>query len=458
MEATLPRHSHHNSVHRSSNERADSFALQRAIPIVCAVLMCTATLWNNVDINYEYAGNASASRVALDWPVAIKLVIAAACAVMGMIGAVVDPRVRGALFSGPGLILVLLAIVFACTAIIALPEVANVSRAASLIYIGYLMFIPTAFAVLGLRTIIIASLVGMVINLAMNWGLYLFVPELGIHEEFLGDEKFLSRMGGLGHPNAIARVGVLGGLLSLAMLRSRELAPRLPGGRVVLLAIIVLGVLTAGATFSRTAIVAGMVSAFLLLSDKVASREGMSLVFAGLVVLIGGLITFELVSGGGMLGDSLLSATTKTGTVEELTSATGRTDIWGEAIRLICERPITGWGLNSAPVMMENFSRHTHNLLLHATFCGGVFAGFLVLCLLLWNLFFGLTSDEPLVRAISMYVLVSGVFEDTVLDTFSSPSTLLWILVLLHPAMTVLSRKQPIEQEAEAPYNGPVTA
>ena len=102
---------------------------------------------------------------------------------------------------------------------------------------------------------------------------------------------------------------------------------------------------------------------------------------------------------------------------------------------------MTGYGLNSAPFLLLEFSLHPHNLLLHVLLSGGVFAGILVILLLAWNLFFGLASDEPLVRAISIYVIVSGIFEDTVLDTFASPSTMLWLIVMLYPSVRVLSRR-----------------
>ena len=413
--------------------------------------MFAATMWNTVDISTASSAAVSGTSIALDWPVAIKLVIAGAAAMVGLLGVMIDPRVRGMLLSGPGLILTLLGIVFVATSIVALDEVANVCRAAALIYVGYLMFIATALATLGLRGIILATLAGSVINMLANWGMY--VTGHGVFEEHLAEQTLVHRMGGLGHPNSIARVAVMSGLLCLAMLRSRELSPKLPGGRMLLIGIIVLSVMTTFATFSRTAMVAATAAAFFLLFDKIASRAGVAMLLGGVAVMAGGLLTFELVSGGGALGDSLLSVTTKTGDVQELTSATGRTDIWAESVRLIAQRPVTGWGLNSAPVLLKEFSRHTHNLVLHALLSGGLFAGVLVICLIAWNFFVGLTSEEPIVRAVSMYVLVSGIFEDTVLDTFATTSTLLWLLVLLYPAMSIFKQNGPFEKQHDSAYN-----
>lgn len=410
-------------------------------------------MWNTVDID---SGHSDAGRIALDWPVMVKLVLGAACTLVGAIGIIMDVRVRRLLMVGPGLLLSLLAVVLVTTSMVAYSEVANVCRAAALLYVGYLLFVPTALAVLGLRTIIIASLIGMLVNVSVCWFLYLFVPEIGVFRESLGLDVMATRMGGLGHPNAVGRMAVLSGVLSLAMLRSRVLSPRWTGGRLLLYFVIAFAIATAAATFSRTSMVAGFVAGVFLMFDKVNSRAGMAVVMSAIVLVGVCFVSFELVAGG-TLGDSLLSVATKTGDVEELTSATGRTRIWAEAVGLIMERPLTGWGLNSAPVLLEAYSRHTHNILLHVTFSGGVFAGLLMIGLLAWNFFCGLSSEEPLVRAVSMYVLVSGIFEDTVLDTFASPSTLLWLLVLLHPAMTILARSHSTHPE-EAVYTEPSPA
>jgi O-antigen ligase len=285
-------------------------------------------------------------------------------------------------------------------------------------------------------------------NLIINWIMYLVFPESGIYREELWGNVVAQRMGGLGHPNSVARTGVISIILALSILRSSDLAPRLPMVRMLLIAVIAIGCMTMLATFSRTAIVAGSFAVGLLLLDKIFTKLGMFYTVSAVAVLIGLVVALELVSGGGFFSDSFLSMTTKTGDVEELTSATGRTAIWAEAIRLISLKPVTGYGLNSAPFLMQDFSLHPHNAVLHGLMSGGLLAGLLVFLLLVWNLFFGISSPEPLVRAISIYVLVSGIFEDTVLDTFASPSTLLWLVALMHPAwhsLVKLQRQTPPE-------------
>ncbi|MEM6690635.1 MAG: O-antigen ligase family protein [Planctomycetota bacterium] len=398
--------------------------------------VAAAASFNTVDVNYGYT--TGEDHVGLDWQVAIKLIIGLGCAGLGGLAVIFSDRTRRALFAFPGCVLVGLALTLILASLVALPEARTVSRVASVINFGYVLFVAGALSVLGLKRTITIVLLALVANLMANWALYLALPNsIGVFEEELAGKTFVRRMGGLGHPNSIARTAVSAGIIALAMLRSRVLVPTVQTGRLFLVSIVILSAATLVATYSRTSVVAWMTASGFLMIDKIFTRRGMvciSFVLAlGLLAGVG----YELF-GGGVSGKSVLAIFTKTGDVEELTSATGRTAIWLESIRLIGLSPITGYGLNSAPFLLVDHSLHTHNIVLHALFSGGILAGILMAGLLSWNLFRGLISSEPLVRAVCMYILVSGTFEDTAVDTFASPSTLLWYVVLLVPAIEAL--------------------
>ncbi|QDT02547.1 O-Antigen ligase [Rubripirellula lacrimiformis] len=480
MDASAP---HPHTVSGGSTERSASdwvatgLVSTKSFSIACLITTIAATLFNTVDINGFY--ESGDDHLGVDGPVLIKLVIALAAGLIGVAGTICSRQVRQTLMTFPGLLLVAISVVFLLTSAVAFKEVATTSRVAAVINMGYVCFVPTVIVVLGMRRFVIACLCGLVINALANWGLYLLMPQYGIFSEELGQETFVLRMGGLGHPNAIGRTGVLAGLLSLALLQSsgsehqagktqrpmnstrpndRQFgATAQPWRRLLWMSIIVLAVATAIAAFSRSAVLAGLVAAGMLLIDKLMTRVGIASLLAVIAIAMAGLIVVELASGKAFRGDSLTSMVTKTGDIEELTSATGRTAIWAEAVRLIAQRPLQGWGLNSTPKLMQDFSMHTHNLVLHATFSGGLIAGLLVLALLGWNLVFGLLSPLPLIRAISGYVLISAIFEDTVLDTFASPSTLLWFAVLIYPATGQQwlpgRRKAPFDSESDIESN-----
>lgn len=419
-------------------------------PCVAFLICAAAAFWNTVDPSTDQE-----NYVGVDWRVIFKVAIASAAMLCGGWGFLHSKKIRQSLLGLPGLLVAGLGVGLIVMSLFALAEVANFSRISALLHFGYVLFIPTALYVLGLRNVMIAILIGLVGHVALAWFLYIFFPDIGVFQEELAQSTFVKRMGGLGHPNGVGRNAVLMGLLSLVLYRGLDAKTRAPGVRAVLIMLMVLTIPSVLSTFSRTAMAAGMAATIFLVGDLLLTRRGIALCIFSLAIGISGLLAAQVVIGDRAITQSVLSAGTKTGDVSELTSATGRTAIWAATISLIIERPLTGYGLSSAPTLLENFSYRPHNSVLHITLAGGVFCGAAVLCLLAWNLFFGLTSSEPLIRAISMYVLISGLFEDTVVDTFASPITLLWLIVLLYPAIA-MAFKLPIERIDSTAYNRPV--
>ncbi|WP_168564325.1 O-antigen ligase family protein [Crateriforma spongiae] len=402
-------------------------------PLACALALLAAALVNPLDVGFRNA--AESDSVGLDWQVALKLVVSGIAGGVGFLGFLTNWRVRDALARLPGMFFVALGFVFLGTSLFALDEVANVCRVAALIYCIYVLFIPTALSFLSLRTIVLMVLTGLVMHMVVSWFLYLFVPEIGVYEERLIGETVVLRMSGTAHPNSVGRVAVLAIVICIALLRGGRVGTVSPQKGLILYALIALAIATAIETKSRTAIAAGMASTIVMLIDLAASRFGRILAAMAGVGFFAAILVYGLGNGAEDFGSTIVSLGTKTGDASELTTATGRTVIWTEALSLIAQRPWTGWGLNSAPILLAEFSQHTHNLVLHCLFSGGIFAGILALVLVGWTLLVGLTSNEPFVRGISAYVLVSGMFEDTVFETFPFSSTLLWMTGLFAPVI-----------------------
>lgn len=419
---------------------------QPIAPIVCGLVLFSAALVNPLDVEFRNSGEKSS--VGLDWQVAMKLVVSAVAIGVGALGFLTNLRVRHVLFTTvPGVLLICLGSVFLATSVFALSEVANVCRVAALIVFGYVLFIPTVLTVIRLRSAALMILSGLTMHMIVSWTLYFFVPSIGVFEEELSGQTLVLRMAGTAHPNSVGRVGVLAIVIAIALLRGTKINPVAGRARWILVLLIILGIATAIQTKSRTAMGAGIIAVFAMQMDRFFTRQGGIAALGAVVIVVSGLIVFGLGPEADQFGDKIVAAGTKTGDASELTSATGRTVIWAEAIELIKQRPLTGWGLNSAPILLADFSQHTHNLLLHGLFSGGVFAGLLMAILVLWTLFAGLTSVEPLVRGVAAYVLVSGFFEDTVLETFPFSSTLLWFSVLFAPYVyrTTSDRASPNE-------------
>ncbi|MEM9589475.1 MAG: hypothetical protein AAGA03_19490 [Planctomycetota bacterium] len=238
------------------------------MPVISFLLVTATAFWNPVDLNLDD------DAVGLNRQVLVKLILAALAGLVGLFGFTWSHRVRRALTSGPGMLLSILGAVFVATSLFASGELATVSRIASVIYVTYLLFVPTALVSLGLRSFLVATLAGLALHLALAWYLFLFVPSVGVFLEDLGPLAIIQRMGGTAHPNALGRLAVLAGLLSLVTLRSRQLAPSDGRGKAFLVTLIMISVLTLVLTKSRTAMLAGFAAAGYLRLDQLKTRAG----------------------------------------------------------------------------------------------------------------------------------------------------------------------------------------
>jgi O-antigen ligase len=369
-----------------------------------------------------------------------KLAIAAVASGLGGIALWVSPRTRQLLGSLPGLGLLALGALFCITSLFAIESNAMISRASALIFVGYLLFTAMALATLGPRRMVAAIVAGTSLYMLVTWALFLLVPELGTFEEYISATETVRRMGGTGHPNNIAKTAIAIVLIGVAMYLGRtesliSVGVRGPWQRLLLIGIMVLAAATVVATLSRTAMLAGMAAGGILLIDRLYGRGGLALGILGIALAASLVLGVSLFTGEGPFSETAVSAVTKSGDVEELTSLTGRTTIWEEAIGLIAKRPLTGYGMDSAASVMSREATGTHNLLLHVTFSAGVVACCLMLLMLGWSLVFGATSPQEWIRAVLTYVLVSGLVEDTIIESFPTTLTVLWLSALLAPAL-----------------------
>jgi O-antigen ligase len=167
----------------------------------------------------------------------------------------------------------------------------------------------------------------------------------------------LSRHGGLaGDSNHLGRVAavVLGGG---ALVWS-------PSSRWPSLWLQLVGVMGLGLAQSRTALIGGVLAA-----GYIHLRRGR--------VLVAGVATWLLVAGalaGWATGSLSVDDVTREGSTRELTTLTGRTDVWAAALEVAAERPFLGHGAFAADVALETpvedgrvpfDAADAHNLLLN---------------------------------------------------------------------------------------------
>jgi O-antigen ligase len=426
---------------------------QPLLPWIIGFVLVGAAFVNPIDFmtgaEYERATSSTGPHTF------VKLGLAAVAGGFGVLGVLLSPSTRQLLNSVPGAGLLALGALFSTTSFFAIESVRTISIASGIIYFAYLFFICTALTMLGAKRVVACLVAGAALYLMLTWGLFILFPEQGKFIEYTSATESVTRMGGTGHPNIIAKVAVATGLMGLALLtgkgnfsatrereramtddrliRSLAIGVRGPWWRLMLWGVIFLATATTLATISRTAILAGIAAAGMMLINRLYGRGGVAIAVTTVAAIALLLLGVSLMSREGPFSESAVGVVTKSGDVEELTSLTGRTAIWDEAIGLIAQRPLTGWGLDSAATVMSKRATGTHNLVLHVSFSAGVLAACVMIGLLAWSLLFGATSPHEWIRGAVVLVLVSGLVEDTILESFPSMLTLLWIVALVAP-------------------------
>jgi O-antigen ligase len=128
-----------------------------------------------------------------------------------------------------------------------------------------------------------------------------------------------------------------------------------------------------------------------------------------------------------------LSFLSKSGDTSELTSATGRADIWAFAIRKVADRPLTGFGAATSKYYMQDYSSYTHNLIINVLFSTGVFGGLLALLMCIGRIISLFTNHHVVADAIVAFILVNGLFENVIFSFLAGMPTIIWITGLCLP-------------------------
>ena len=290
-----------------------------------------------------------------------------------------------------------------------MPSVAFVEAISNVIAVLFLAGISERLGSTKLVNILLAACSCMCV---MSIFCYYAYPQLGRMTDWVNDAYTTSSrlQGVFGTPNAAGASAAF--CLLIVVLRRRD-AWRLPDfAQVGLFATILL------ATNNRMAMVAvvGATTLFYL------CRHGSRLVIAGGVGLIACSVLVYAA-----YGERLLVLLSRSGSIDEIASGTGRTAIWSVVVDLWFERPLLGYGVGSAKFILPHHpllfaaAAHAHDLYLNVLFAGGaVGLGFLVaslgaaigrawslrsdclLTLICFFLFYGVT--EPIIGGLASFV------------------------------------------------------
>lgn len=364
-------------------------------------------------------------EVALDGQVLAKLAVMAGCGLYGMFGFINDGRVRATLFSFPMLWMVLIiAGYFVSVAVSITPKESLASAIAmtcvtlmavtAVIQLGPLLVVTTLFYSLCLYTI-------------GSWAVFLLVPEVGVFAEPIEDGQFTMRMSGLAHPNTLGQFSgltlVLGSILWFKF-----------GQRSfwrVGIALLAAGALIG--SLSRTSMAATMFALAISFRHRLLGKNLIYPAAALLMLMSIVLVVASFDDGMGTKIEDKLASLSKSGDSEELTTATGRAEIWAYAAKLIAQRPLTGYGAATSKYYLADFSSYTHNLIINVAFSTGIVGGLLALCMCLsrfWNIF---TNSHPIADGIVAFILFNGLFENVMFSFLAGLPTIIWVVALCLP-------------------------
>jgi exopolysaccharide production protein ExoQ len=401
---------------RESNGR-DRFAV-----IAFFTLVCLQSLFGPLDL----AVYPNKMTVGLDKTVLIKLIVMAGIALVSGWALFTQPVVRRALLSPP---VILISLLLLLTIAGASSGLVRISPIVSCVNYVSVIFVISAILILGFRVFAFAITCGVLVTAIWGFILFYLFPTSGVFTEPIANGEFLMRIGGLAHPNSVARSMILASILVGYLWRSGDFnwksgTPFLLffGWNIVL-------------AKSRTALIAGMIGGVVLFLDWLRPKR---VLLAGtLAMVVGLMVLFALfaTSQEDRFVGKLIGMVAKSGEAEELTSGTGRTDIWAEAARHISMRPLLGYGLNVGPLLLVDHSQATHNSVMYATLAGGLFGGLVMIVLQLWLIVIAFRSPMLVVRAIATFLFFSCLTEDTVLETFPGPATMLWYACYVIPAL-----------------------
>ncbi|MEZ6090864.1 MAG: O-antigen ligase family protein [Pirellulaceae bacterium] len=307
------------------------------------------------------------------WQIYLRLMICGAC---GMLGLALFSKSFHVFMTFPGFMMTLLIAWIGITLPFSIDR--NFSIAAFVSLGAVTLLIPAAIQVLGAGRFLLAVAAGLITFLIGSWIAYLFFPEIGIFKEQVSQTEVVQRMGGLGHPNELGLYSAFTAVLFAVLGYARRL-PWWLAGTAILLAFATLVV-----CFSRTSIAIAFVGLLVVFRHELLTRHAITNLLLLSVLLLPVLF---YVAGTGQLDwyiDDALQKVSKSGTSDELTTATGRTEIWAYALKMIGEQPLHGYGYVTARFVMEDHSYHCHNIVLNMSLYTGVVGGLLLMSILFY--------------------------------------------------------------------------
>jgi O-antigen ligase len=382
--------------------------------------------------------------VSLDVQVLLKLGVVGLSGLYGGWGAVSDARVRKVLVSFPVAWMVILVFFFFVAAPFSISPLA--SSVSAIAVCTAVLLTVTVLVQEGVFATMKSVFYGMSLFIVCSWLAYFLWPSVGIMAEPITDGQFTIRMAGIAHPNTLGQysgITVVFGIILMCTFKRHSW--------FVLLTIL-LAVCALAGSMSRTSTMATACALLACYRHVFFKREYFYFYICGVFFgLLGILILATQVDLGAAIADKL-TLVSKSGDAEELTSATGRSDIWAYAMHLLSYRPITGYGAATSKFYLHDYSMYTHNLILNVAFSTGYIGGLAAVCMVLGRIRSMFKVHHVLADGIIVFIVVNGFFENVIFSTISGMPTIVWVVALAWPLLTddpAVKMGQEVREQAD---------
>ncbi|WP_417747939.1 O-antigen ligase family protein [Rosistilla oblonga] len=354
------------------------------------------------------------------WQIYLRLLI---CAVCGGTGILLVSKSYRAFLTFPGFLITLLIAWIGVTLPFSVDRTYSLAAYVSLGAVA--MLIPAAMQILGGYRYLMIVAAGLMTFIVGSWIAYLVFPEIGIFKEQITQTEVLERMGGLGHPNELGLYSAFTTVLFAVLGYGRRLS------YLIVVPAMLLSLVTLVVCFSRTSMGITLVGLLVVYRKELFTQQT---VIATLLLAILAIPPIFVVAGNGgfdwLVGDAL-EKLSKSGTADELTTATGRTDIWAYAIQRIGEQPLHGYGYMTARFVMEKYSYHCHNIVLNMCLNTGVIGGMTLLSMVLYFVYAIYHDPRYEVDGLVAVILAGGLIDGLLFAAVPSAAVLIWFSALL---------------------------
>ncbi len=389
-----------------------------------------AVFGNAIDL--EAASIMDDVKIGINYGSIVKAGFVAAAGILGFAGWWYSMAVRKLFTTSIGMLTIaLLGLYFLTIPTSIFPPV---SAVAAIALTSYILLIATSLIFIGPTRILYDVMIAIAFYLCVAWLACFMAPSIGYLQERAGNQGVVPRMTGLAHPNTLGGISGLFLILVFAAFQSGK------ENRWPLLAGAMLGLSTLAGSLSRTAMVACLVSVIGFNRRWLRHRRVLLSIVPTVFVIVLGLLYVDNQYGLDRIAKKVLIKASKTKDADEITSATGRTEIWAHTWILIQARPLIGYGANTSPIVLKKYSFQTHNILLNPMLCFGIGGAIVMGAWLLLNIYWSFHSDNRFVAAVGIFIVVSGMTEDTILSTFPEPTTLVWLIASFIPYVETAKR------------------